>query len=68
MALRILKRGRQNKRGVGTKYKREKAKIGLSLLLRSASVFLVYCGATYSNEITKVYDIFMNFFVVPREI
>ena len=29
---------------------------------------MVYCEATYSNEISTVYDIFMNFFVIPREI
>ena len=27
----------------------------------------LYCGATYSNDTSIVYDIFMNFFVVPRE-
>ena len=31
-------------------------------------VFLVYCGAAYSNQTSTVYDIFMNFFVIPREI
>ena len=31
-------------------------------------VFLVYCGAAYTNETSRVYDLFMNFFVFPREI
>ena len=35
---------------------------------RSTSVFLVYCGAAYSNETSKVYDIFMNICVAPREV
>ena len=31
-------------------------------------VFLVYCGAAYTNETSRVYDLFMNFFVFPREL
>ena len=31
-------------------------------------VFLVYCGAAYTNETSRVYDLFMNFFIFPREI
>ena len=27
----------------------------------------MYCGAAYTNETSRVYDIFMNFCVVPRE-
>ena len=42
-----------------TKYKGKETKIGLSL---------VYCGAAYTNETSRVYDLFMNFFVFPREI
>ena len=28
----------------------------------------MYCGAAYSNETSTVYVLFMNFFVIPREI
>ena len=58
--------------GQNIKEKRRKLKIGLSLLSfvtsLSTSVFLVNCGAAYTNETSRVYDIFMNFCVVPREI
>ena len=59
--------------GVATKYKRKETKLGLSLntsltSLKLTLVFLVYCGATYSNETSRVYDILMNCFVIPREI
>ena len=39
-------------------------------ILTLTLVFLVYCGATYSNEISMayMYDIFMKFFVICREI
>ena len=30
-------------------------------------VFLVYYGAAYTNETSRVYDLFMNFFLFPRE-
>ena len=33
--------------------------------LRSTSV---YCKAAYTNETSRVYDIFVNFCVAPREI
>ena len=39
-------------------------------ILTLTLVFLVYCGATYSNKISMayMYDIFMKFFVICREI
>ena len=47
-------------------------KIGLSLLtllaLLNIGTFLVYYGASYTNQTSRVYDIFMNFCVATREI
>ena len=57
---------------MGTNYKRKETKIGLSLLtllaLLNIGTFLVYYGASYTNQTSRVYDIFMNFCVATREI
>ena len=61
--------GGQNKRGwgVGTKYKRKETQIGLSLLTLLNIGISSILWSRYTNETSRVCDIFMNF-CVPREI
>ena len=53
-----------------TKYKREETKIGLSLntLFILLNIDINSILRSHSDETSRVYDIFMNFFVIPHEI
>ena len=54
-----------------TKCKRKEMKVGLSILTLLTSLNIGISSilrTAYTNETSRVYDLFMNFFVFPREI